>query len=88
MLGEALSPQARALLTFERGMRAVDGIAAALIDWLEMDERPRRSAREALVRATETHFSWESVADSVVNAAKGRTAVLDPVPGSVPFLVE
>jgi glycosyltransferase involved in cell wall biosynthesis len=85
VLGEALSPQARELLTFERGMRAVDGIAAALIDWLEMDERPRRSAREALARTAEAHFSWESVAASVVNAAKGRTAVLEPVPGSVPF---
>jgi glycosyltransferase involved in cell wall biosynthesis len=85
VLGEGLSPQVRQLLTFERGMRAVDGIALALNDWLEMDDRVRRGARDALVRTSASHFSWESVADSVVNAAKGRIAVLEPVPGSVPF---
>ena len=50
VLGEQLSPQVRELLTFERGMRAVEAIGAGDDRLAEMDERLRRSAREALVR--------------------------------------
>ena len=35
-------PRCAQLLTFERGMRAVEGLAAAMIGWLELDERLRR----------------------------------------------
>ena len=85
ILGEKLPLQVRALLTFERGMRAVEDLAQAINGWLELDERMRASARAALARTAADRFGWESVAESVVAAAQGRTAVLEPVPGAVPF---
>ena len=75
----------RELLTFERGMRAVEDLGFAMNDWLELDERLRSSAREALVRTSEDHFGWESVAESVLAAAQGRTTRARPGPGTVPF---
>jgi glycosyltransferase involved in cell wall biosynthesis len=63
ILGEKLPLQVRSLLTFDRGMRAVDDLAQSIIGWLELDQRMRTSARAALA----------------------RTAVLEPVPGAVPF---
>jgi glycosyltransferase involved in cell wall biosynthesis len=85
ILGEKLPLQVRSLLTFERGMRAVDDLAQAIIGWLELDERMRASARAALARTAADRFGWEAVAESVVAAARGRTAVLEPVPGALPF---
>jgi glycosyltransferase involved in cell wall biosynthesis len=85
ILGEKLPPQVRRLLTFERGMHAVEELAMAMTDWLELDERLRSSARAALADTAASTFGWEAVAENVVNAATGRTAVLEPVPGVVPF---
>ena len=85
ILGEKLPPQVRALLTFERGMHAVEDLAAAMNGWLDLDERLRASARAALADTAAGRFGWEAVAENVVNAARGRTAVLEPVPGAVPF---
>ena len=45
ILGEKLPPQVRQLLTFERGMHAVEDLAAAMTGWLELDERLRVSGR-------------------------------------------
>jgi glycosyltransferase involved in cell wall biosynthesis len=75
----------RSLLTFDRGMRAVEDLAQAITGWLELDPRTQASARAALARTAADRFGWEAVAESVVSAARGRTAVLEPVPGAVPF---
>jgi glycosyltransferase involved in cell wall biosynthesis len=88
ILGEKLPPQVRQLLTFERGMHAVEDLAAAMTGWLDLDERLRVSGRVGLADTAAGRFGWESVAESVVNAARGRTAVLEPVPGEVPFSAE
>jgi glycosyltransferase involved in cell wall biosynthesis len=87
ILGERLPPTVRELLTFERGMRAVEDLAYAMNEWLQLDERLRSSARAALVATAEQHFGWESVAEIVLAAPQGRTSRLDPVPGAVPFAV-
>jgi hypothetical protein len=75
----------RSLLTFDRGMRAVEDLAQAIIGWLELDERMRTSASAALARTAADRFGWDAVAQSVVAAARGRVAVLEPVGGAVPF---
>ena len=85
ILGEKLPLQVRSLLTFERGMRAVEDLAQSITGWLDLDPRMRATARAALARTAADRFGWEAVAQSVVAAAKGRTAVLEPVPGAVPF---
>jgi glycosyltransferase involved in cell wall biosynthesis len=85
ILGERLPPSVRELLTFERGMRSVEDLGFAMNEWLELDERLRASARAALVKTSEEHFGWESVAETVLGASQGRTTRLDPVPGTVPF---
>jgi glycosyltransferase involved in cell wall biosynthesis len=85
ILGERLPPSVRELLTFERGMRAVDDLAAAMNGWLGLDERIREPARAALVRSAADRFGWEAVAETVTAAAQGRTTRLEAVPGAVPF---
>jgi glycosyltransferase involved in cell wall biosynthesis len=85
ILGETLPPSARELLTFERGMRAVDDLARAMNGWLALDERVKESARATLVRTAADRFAWEAVAETVTSAAQGRTTRLEPVPGTVPF---
>ena len=85
ILGEKLPPQVRRLLTFERGMHAVEDLALSMCDWFDLDERVRASAGAALADTAGRRFGWEAVAASVVAAAQGRTAVLEPVPGQVPF---
>jgi glycosyltransferase involved in cell wall biosynthesis len=85
ILGEKLPLQVRSLLTFDRGMRAVEDLARAITGWFDLDPRMRASARAALARTAADRFGWEAVAQSVVAAAHGRTAVLEPVPGGVPF---
>jgi len=85
ILGEALQPAVRELLTFERGMRAVEDLAAAMNGWLDLDERVRESARAALVRTASDRFGWEAVAETVTESARGRTTRLERVPGAVPF---
>jgi glycosyltransferase involved in cell wall biosynthesis len=88
ILGEKLPPQVRQLLTFERGMHAVEDLASAMTGWLDLDERLRVSGRVGLADTAAGRFGWESVAENVVNAARGRIAVLEPVPGEVPFSAE
>jgi glycosyltransferase involved in cell wall biosynthesis len=85
ILGERLSPRVRELLTFERGMRAVEDLGYAMNEWLQVEERLRASSREALVRTSDERFGWEAVAETVLLAAQGRTTRLEPVPGAVPF---
>jgi glycosyltransferase involved in cell wall biosynthesis len=85
ILGEKLPPSVRELLTFERGMRAVDDLATVMNDWLDLDDRIKQSARTTLARTAAECFGWEAVAETVTSAAAGRTTRLEPVPGSVPF---
>ena len=66
-------------------MHAVEDLASKMTGWLDLDERLRVSGRVGLADTAAGRFGWESVAENVVNAARGRTAVLEPVPGEVPF---
>ena len=66
-------------------MPAVEDLAAAMPDWLDLDERVRASARAALSDTATRRFGWEAVAGNVIAASQGRTAILEPVPGEVPF---
>ncbi len=85
ILGERLPPRVRELLTFERGMRAVEDLGYAMNEWLQVDERLRASARASLVHTSDESFGWEAVAETVLSASQGRTTRLEPVPGAVPF---
>jgi glycosyltransferase involved in cell wall biosynthesis len=85
IIGERLPLKVRELLTFERGMQAVDDLAYALEAWLDMDERTRATARTALAEVAALRFGWETVAETVVNAAQGRVTRLEAVEGVVPF---
>jgi glycosyltransferase involved in cell wall biosynthesis len=85
VLARGLPSKIARLLTFERGMQAVDQIADSLNSWLDLDERTRESARRRLVQTSRESFSWEKVADGVVKAAQGKLGLLEPVPGDVPF---
>jgi glycosyltransferase involved in cell wall biosynthesis len=85
VLGQRLPLEVRSLLTFERGMRAVDGIAQALTGWLALPEDSRTAARTRLVETAREHFGWERVADGMLAGAQGKLELLDRVPGSVPF---
>jgi hypothetical protein len=78
----------RRLLTFERGMHSVEELARSMTEWFDLDERLRVSGRTALADTAALRFGWEAVAENVVAAARGRTAVLEPVPGAVPFSAE
>ncbi len=88
ILGEKLPPQVRRLLSFERGMHAVEDLATSMTDWFDLDERVRASARAALSDTASSRFGWEAVAENVLAASQGRTTKLEPVPGAVPFSAE
>jgi glycosyltransferase involved in cell wall biosynthesis len=77
ILAERLSTQVRPLLTFDRGMRSVDGIAAAINGWLELDEDVRQAARRRLSETAREHFGWERVAEGVLTAAQGKLELLE-----------
>jgi glycosyltransferase involved in cell wall biosynthesis len=78
VLAAALPEPARPWLSFPLGDKAVDGIAARLVAWLEAPDTLRRSAREALVATAREHYSWEGVARGVLAAAQGRLDALPP----------
>ncbi|MEA2483907.1 MAG: hypothetical protein QOC55_1854 [Thermoleophilaceae bacterium] len=78
-LAAALPEELRPLLSFELGDDAVEQIADRLIRWLELPEGDRAAASEALSGLAREHFSWEGVADRVVEAAHGRLDAL-PLP--------
>jgi glycosyltransferase involved in cell wall biosynthesis len=82
ILAERLSTQVRPLLTFERGMHAVEGIAYCINGWLELDEEVREAARRRLALTAAEHFGWEQVAEGVISAAHGRHELLDRPVGS------
>jgi glycosyltransferase involved in cell wall biosynthesis len=77
ILAGRLSTQVRPLLTFERGMRAVDGIAEAVNGWLDLDRDLREGARRRLAETAREQFGWESVAAGVIAAAEGKLELLE-----------
>jgi glycosyltransferase involved in cell wall biosynthesis len=78
ILAEGLPEEVRPLLGFERGRRAVEGIAHALNGWLELDRATRAAARAALSETARQRFGWEGVAQGVLRAARGRLDELQP----------
>jgi glycosyltransferase involved in cell wall biosynthesis len=82
ILAERLSKQVRSLLTFERGMRAVEGIAYSLNGWLELEEESREAARRRLAETAREHFGWEKVAEGVILGAQGKLELLERPAGT------
>ena len=77
VLEEALDPELRPLLSFERGPGAVEEIASKLAAWLLTDDAERTRGAEALARTARARFGWEAVAEGVIATAEGR---LDGLP--------
>ena len=71
-LAEALPEAARPWLSFPLDADPVRGIADRLVAWLEAPEDVRAATREALVATARERFSWEGVAQGVIDAAQGR----------------
>jgi glycosyltransferase involved in cell wall biosynthesis len=69
-LAPALPEELRPLLSFEVGPRAVDAIAEKLVTWLTMDPGERGRAKSALAAEAAQRYSWESVAEGVIAAAR------------------
>jgi len=79
-LAEALDPELRSLLSFERGPAAVENIADRLVRWLRLPASDRAKASAALSELARDRFGWEGVANGVIAAAGGRLDEL-PRPG-------
>jgi glycosyltransferase involved in cell wall biosynthesis len=78
-LAPALDEDLRELLAFDVGPGAVDEIARKLVEWLRLDPGRRERARASLAELARRRYSWESVADGVIAAARGRVDELpDP----------
>ena len=71
-LAEAVEPEIRPLLRFERGPGAVEEIAAKLLGWLSLPAPERERAAASLSAAARGTYGWESVAEGVIAAAQGR----------------
>ena len=86
-LREAIDPDLRPLLEFERGPGAVGEIAEKLVGWLTLDNARRAAASAALSELARARYGWESVAEGVIAASGGQLAELPhPVaPPSEPF---
>jgi glycosyltransferase involved in cell wall biosynthesis len=82
VLATPLPKRVRELLTFERGMRAVDGIAYSLNTWLDLDDDVRAAASRRLAQTARDRFGWQKVAEGVIAAAQGKLELLEP-PGVI-----
>jgi glycosyltransferase involved in cell wall biosynthesis len=80
-LQQAVEPDVRPLLSFERAPGAVEEIASKLSAWLSMAPEQRKRARAALSEEARGRFGWEGVARGVIAAAEGRLDEL-PRPGA------
>ncbi|HEV2875168.1 MAG TPA: glycosyltransferase family 4 protein [Thermoleophilaceae bacterium] len=69
-LAPVVPEELRPLLSFEVGPRAVEQIAEKLVAWLTLDASERERAREALAAEAARRYSWESVAEGVIAAAR------------------
>jgi glycosyltransferase involved in cell wall biosynthesis len=70
-LAPALPDELRSMLSFEVGPRAVDQIAEKLVRWLTLEPGERERAKAALAAEAARRYSWESVAEGVIAAARG-----------------
>src|SRR5919107_1544528 len=68
-LAPALPLELRPLMSFEVGPGAVREIAEKLVTWLTLDPQKREQARDALAADAARQYSWESVAEGVIEAA-------------------
>jgi glycosyltransferase involved in cell wall biosynthesis len=81
VLADALDPDLRSLLAFERGPGAVEEIADKLVRWLTLGDQERAPGSEALAEVARGRFGWEAVAEGVIAAAQGRLDELaQPIP--------
>jgi glycosyltransferase involved in cell wall biosynthesis len=69
-LAPALPEELRPLLSFEVGPEAVDRIAEKLVTWLTLEPGERERAKAALAAEAARRYSWESVAEGVIAAAR------------------
>jgi glycosyltransferase involved in cell wall biosynthesis len=73
-LAPALPPELRALMSFEVGPGAVGEIAEKLVTWLTLDPGVREDARNSLAADAARQYSWESVAEGVIEAASSPSS--------------
>src|SRR5215208_5156304 len=73
-LAPALPPELRPLMSFEVGPGAVREIAEKLVTWLTLDPQKRERARDALAADAARQYSWESVAEGVIEAASSPSS--------------
>jgi glycosyltransferase involved in cell wall biosynthesis len=70
-LAPTLPEHLRPLMAFDVGPAAVRDIAEKLVTWLTLDPAERDAARAALAEEAARRYSWESVAEGVISAARG-----------------
>jgi glycosyltransferase involved in cell wall biosynthesis len=73
-LAPALPDELRPLMSFDVGPGAVREIADKLVTWLTLDPAERERARDALAAAAARRYSWESVAEGVIDAASSPSS--------------
>jgi glycosyltransferase involved in cell wall biosynthesis len=73
-LAPALPEELRSLMSFEVGPGAVREIAEKLVAWLTLDPEERERARDALAADAARQYSWESVAEGVIEAASSPSS--------------
>jgi len=73
-LAPALPEELRPLMSFEVGPGAVREIAEKLVTWLTLDPAERERARAALAEEAARRYSWESVAEGVIDAASSPSS--------------
>jgi glycosyltransferase involved in cell wall biosynthesis len=71
-LSPALPERLRPLMSFDVGPGAVREIGSKLVEWLELAPGERAEARAALAAEAARRYSWESVAEGVIEAASGH----------------
>jgi glycosyltransferase involved in cell wall biosynthesis len=78
VLAAALPVPVADLVSFPLQGPVIQSIASRLITWLLMPEELRDAARASLVETVAAHYSWESVAQTVIAAAQGDLDALNP----------
>jgi glycosyltransferase involved in cell wall biosynthesis len=73
-LAPALPDELRPLMSFDVGPGAVREIADKLVTWLTLDPTERERARDALAAEAARRYSWESVAEGVIDAASSPSS--------------
>jgi glycosyltransferase involved in cell wall biosynthesis len=73
-LAPVLPDELRRLMSFDVGPGAVREIAEKLVTWLTLDPAEREHARDALAAEAARRYSWESVAEGVIDAASSPSS--------------